>query len=1705
MMNKHGYKGGIGKRLMSLILAVCMVAGMVVITAPAAQAEDEMDAYLEKMVEWGIMRGDLSGNLNPDNDITRAEFCAMINRAYGYTEVGPIPFEDVPTSEWFYDDICIAYNMGYFNGTTDKTASPKGRLTREQAVVLLGRILMLTEKTGEALGFTDSRQFSDYSRGYISAALEEGIIQGYDDGTFRPGQNITRGEVAAMLVRALGMPVQDEGEYTLGSIYGNVTVSAPGVTLKDTTIFGDLYISGGVGLSDVKLENVEVLGKIVVAGAGESEKGENSVLLRNVKADQLIVDSLSKQFVTLQTDGLTFIDDVLIRSSAYLEDVTSDGYGLLNIDFSASAGDTLYLAGNVKEVVNKTPASTVVMAQGVAAEITVDEKAVDSTLNLANQTVTEVVNLDTGATVVGDGDVDRMNVNAEGATAEMLPYTITVRPGVTAEVYGEEMDTVAATESSEDPRFLSGYPAVSDISTKSATVTFQTNKRGTIYWALTAVTDGTVSEKDLINPPTTGTIIKSGSIPATASYTELTTKLSGLTKDGSYYISAVLVDNRDMRSPVKVVAFSTPDDTTPAFASGYPTASIAIDKDDEQIVQALVMPNKNCRLYYALYAKGASAPTPADFRANALTGNLGRGVIDVQKNTPYLIPQINTAYLEEETEYVLYLWLCDADGSKSSAVKKLTVTTLDQTPPTIQHITETDVTAKAVSLTFALDEPGTLFWAVVKSGTQFYVDGVIPGSKEAMVQIENGINALKSGSSKASKAGKDVKFTISGLEAQTAYDLYYVAKDSAGNYCVYTANLTPPRTIYTLDNQPPTVKQEFTHDGSSDTNNLTPYPDTSINLVFSENVKGIKDRDEDGKSESDVFLELYAQRLSGAITADEYAAILRQYIKLYKDGEKVTVRERNSSNDGLDEYGQPDPNEPAVEDWVIDYRYVRVEQDSSGSGEVYMTFVHNSTEPNKSALNLEGGVTYYFTLEDIADTSTASNKMKGSRGITTLDKFTTISAQIKLSESFESVPAEHDGLLDSDPTQKDATEQQWFFDLVFAAEPLSHESMADDVYWDMVIWSTTSVYFKLYMKELEGEDASGNEVWSEWTQVGVTDTVTADQAVAKISGSKNGTALGVSMGEALLNNGFEKVRDMKERLYAIEITYMGTGGSGRNWNTPVTLEVTTLSGDWNALQQAGTKLTQTSSSYESVVEKNDQVSDITTPPHFSMTKIFVDNTPPEFNPGYPTFTAGDSSVTLRVTLDRPNSKYYYVIAPKEHFDPELVEGIYDYESVPTGGIGTTIIGGTGTVEELVEALNPNSDGIRDYRSTKNVVTGEGFYDGVSVSTITISELQPVTEYVVFIVLQGESQDSLSEHPYIFRFSTGDVARPKIELFNNTSSVGVRTSEESRASWFTMEMYKLEATAPFSYTFCEYIEGYSSTNGKPTVPDKSDVSTPYAAFANAGYADWMNMTVLEALTTSLGANDPTSVFDQYAGTDIYNTVYEAVVSTTGHAERRDQGTLETEKKKAEDEKTEMESVTPDMDAHPATYYFVIGAQNLLSSGNKDYAFKAIPAIHLPDTTPPSATQITRVTDSSKDGLSGDAIYDPEKNPLPGAYAYDGTVQIVFSEIPYRYYTDSNGAPKKVLLEDMTESELISFIGTSGVVTGAKIEGNALTVTFESIRSKGTILLFTQGYVSDSNGNTNKQNGQPCYLKLTFYAGLTEDGAVSIDFDLNWVLK
>jgi hypothetical protein len=959
-------------RAISLLLAAVLILGLVPGFTGEASAH-WADGYLNQLVEWGFIRPDQANS--PDGELTRADFMAITNRAYGYDDVGETPFTDVAVTDWFYDDVGIAYNARYINGTSPTTASPNDPLNRETAATILGRNMMLQESAGEILDFTDARDISSWARGTVKSSLEHYLVGGYDDGTFKPQKDLSWGEMAAMLSRIVGTPLQEAGDYSLGGVFGNVTISADGVTLRDTVISGDLYVTGGVGLGGVKLENVTVLGRIIASGTGESEGGQASILLRNVTADELLVDNLQDHYVTLKADGITEIGNTTVRTSAYIEDNTPDGMGLKYISLEGTPDPEtgeyppiqLDLAGRIEEVVNRTPNSQVRAAKGTVKKMTIDEAATDSTVIIDRNTVVKELNLDVGTNVIGEGDIEKLVVNAPGCTVEMLPDQIEIRPGITAVIDGVEMDSTAAEESSMEPLILAGYPQAQDIAPNSITAVFSTNKRGTVYWAVSPITDGSVEADDLIKPPAYGSIaVSNGSVLSPKGNEEVSSAVAGLTAGGNYYLSAVLVDDRGHRSPTKVISFTTPDNTVPDFAKGYPYMS-KVSKTDSMVV---VMPTKSCKLYYALLPEGAVAPTPDELKTGAVVGSLGYGVRDVTKNTEDTF-RVNDVVLEEQTTYVLYLWLVDANGANSSKVVSLTFKTDDETPPTfIVDPTVNKVQATSVGLTFRLDEDGTVYWVAVPAGTPYPkpepgTDGdTAPlDSKYAILQVVSGMNIGNDGKAGkvTAKANADGTITVSGLKPESAYDFYYVAKDNAGPDRNYSAGGVKKITIHTLDNSGPKVSQTFTKFSGTD-NTQDPTSDTDIVLTFSEDVRYT------GSGGGKAFSDLWKDYQDG--NPDKKTALKKLAENLYGS---IRLHKVNPSDGSVEDVAYNlDPDAAFESKQTIDYTKATITRNSNGTVDV--------TFPSEG-LHLENGGQYYFTINNLTDTSDNQNPIVPSTGV----------------------------------------------------------------------------------------------------------------------------------------------------------------------------------------------------------------------------------------------------------------------------------------------------------------------------------------------------------------------------------------------------------------------------------------------------------------------------------------------------------------------------------------------------------------------------------------------------------------------------------------------------------------------------------------------------------------------------------------------------
>lgn len=142
------------------------------------------------------------GEFRPDENITRAEFVMLLCDALGLEySVGEAKFEDIKTSV-AKNYINAAVERGIINGVSAAEFEPFSEITREDAAVILGRYLGL--RGGISSGFTDSSEISDYAKEYVAQCSTRGIVNGYENGSFRPKNSITRAEAAAMIKRASG-------------------------------------------------------------------------------------------------------------------------------------------------------------------------------------------------------------------------------------------------------------------------------------------------------------------------------------------------------------------------------------------------------------------------------------------------------------------------------------------------------------------------------------------------------------------------------------------------------------------------------------------------------------------------------------------------------------------------------------------------------------------------------------------------------------------------------------------------------------------------------------------------------------------------------------------------------------------------------------------------------------------------------------------------------------------------------------------------------------------------------------------------------------------------------------------------------------------------------------------------------------------------------------------------------------------------------------------------------------------------------------------------------------------------------------------------------------------------------------------------------------------------------------------------------------
>ncbi|MFB9326943.1 S-layer homology domain-containing protein [Paenibacillus aurantiacus] len=161
--------------------------------------------YISVALGGNFINGYVDGTFKPNNTITRSEFVQVIVGALGLSEkASTATFADVPATAWYNKALGTAIENKLVQGVAANKFAPEAKISREEVATILGRAFEL-----KATQTTTGSEFKDFAKTHewavkgVNAALQAGVISGYQDKTLKPQNSISRAEAVTMIVRAL--------------------------------------------------------------------------------------------------------------------------------------------------------------------------------------------------------------------------------------------------------------------------------------------------------------------------------------------------------------------------------------------------------------------------------------------------------------------------------------------------------------------------------------------------------------------------------------------------------------------------------------------------------------------------------------------------------------------------------------------------------------------------------------------------------------------------------------------------------------------------------------------------------------------------------------------------------------------------------------------------------------------------------------------------------------------------------------------------------------------------------------------------------------------------------------------------------------------------------------------------------------------------------------------------------------------------------------------------------------------------------------------------------------------------------------------------------------------------------------------------------------------------------------------------------------
>lgn len=377
-------------------------------------------AYITKGVNHGYINGYENGQFRPNNSVSRAEFCKMINNALDLKNVVTLHFSDIKSSDWFYSEVAKSVGAGYISGYEDGTFRANNQITRQEAAVVISRIVADPSTKKDLSALKDASSIESWAKDGAKSVYSKGYMAGDTKKNFNPKGNLTRGEAVKILESIL-----DGETFTKNDL----SLSTSNQTVSDTVYTGKLTVQG---TGSATFDNCRMLGKLQVPN-------DATIRLQDTKVGTL---ALTGNGGTAQVvaSGTTEVLSTVLSGGATLTESAATSSGFRNLDFSGTSlkSQPVYLTGSF-ESIDVNNSSNIYLRSGSILQLNVNKNASGSRVDLFSGSNLKKAELFVPTIFTGKGTIDLAVQHVTGSTFETAPRNLqgststalvpTIKPG----------------------------------------------------------------------------------------------------------------------------------------------------------------------------------------------------------------------------------------------------------------------------------------------------------------------------------------------------------------------------------------------------------------------------------------------------------------------------------------------------------------------------------------------------------------------------------------------------------------------------------------------------------------------------------------------------------------------------------------------------------------------------------------------------------------------------------------------------------------------------------------------------------------------------------------------------------------------------------------------------------------------------------------------------------------------------------------------------------------------------------------------------------------------------------------------------------------------------------------------------------------------------------------------------------------------------